>query len=228
MIDILRAFACLFTTLACQISVPASVPASSVVPVAAVTPAIASSDPAIPREIPREVLKYRNMLIREIRVTWGDAEPLETFFGQVHQESRWRAEAKSKFAFGIAQFTPDTARWIQGIYPADLGEVCPSAAGCPEDPRWALRALVRYDSRLYSSVSGAVAALERWAFALAGYNSGQGWVTRERAVSSDRSRWFGATEHACLRRADFCQETRGYVHAILERWAPMYRSWLLR
>lgn len=219
---IFQALACFLWVAYCPvIPVPTSRPGTLPAPI------VVSAD--LPREIPREVLKYRNMLIREIRMTWGDAEPADTFFGQCHQESRWRADARSPVgALGLGQFMPSTAQWIQGIYPADLGEICPDAAGCPTDPRWSLRALVRYDDRLFRAITGAASRVDTWAYTLASYNSGQGWVTRERAISSDRSRWFGATEHACLRRAEFCAETKNYVHSIIEKFAPMYRVWLAR
>src|SRR3972149_7697273 len=223
--SVLHAIGCFLSIVFCPITsaVPASSPA--VLP-PRITSVVVPVD--LPKEIPREVLKYRNMLIREIRVIWGDGEPADTFFGQVHAESRWQTDAKSKFASGLSQFTPDTAKWMNGLYPVDLGEICEGAGGCPTDPRWALRALVRFDDRLYRAITGAASKIETWAYTLASYNSGQGWVTRERAISSDRSRWFGATEKVCLRRADFCRETKNYVHSIIEKWAPLYRAWLAR
>jgi len=379
MLDALRSIGCLLSALLCSVQgpplpvPPGTLPAP---PPAAVVPV------ALPPEIPREVLKYRNALIREIRATWGDGEPADTFFGQVHQESRWQTDARSKYASGLAQFTPDTARWMNGLYPVDLGEICTGAGGCPTDPRWALRALVLYDDRLYRALSGTAAALERWAFTLAGYNSGPGNLARERKectqrapmpstsrsgqlssrswithrifkpallegeflsytylaprryrmssseerisgagfpvnmrvisvgdmfkvrysevpavfvsmmyeffvgfeastedLSSDKkvnvvylssesngsvaikredfrgwtetqgqeqssalaikvsygnamcdpSRWFGVgVQSICLRKAEFCTETRNYVHSILNKWAPLYRNWLVR
>ena len=224
---ILHAIGCFLSVAFCNVEGPPvpTPPGTLPAPIVAAT----ATPMDLPREIPREVLKYRNMLIREIRVVWGDGEPADTFFGQAHQESRWRADARSPVgALGLAQFMPSTAQWIQGVYPADLGEICPDAGGCPTDPRWSIRALVRYDDRLYRAITGAASRVETWAYTLASYNGGGGWVTRERAISSDRSRWFGATEHACLRRAEFCVETKNYVHRIIEKWAPLYRNWLAR
>lgn len=149
-------------------------------------------------------------------------------FGQVQQESRWNADARSAFASGLSQFTPPTAQWIHAMLPADVKAACQTRSGCPLDPRWALAALGRYDRLLWDHAAWAENDRERFGFMLAGYNSGEGWVRRERASvpAEKQAHWFGAVETACLRRADFCQETRGYVHAIIERWAPKYAAWL--
>lgn len=172
MIDALRALSCLLVSSWCA---PTTVVPPAVVPVVTVIP-------EVPREIPREVLKYRNVLIREIRYTWGDAEPTETFFGQVHAESRWVATARSPVgAAGLTQFMPATAEWIQGLYAKDLKDICGAQSGCPYDPRWALRALVLYDKRLYDGYGWAASKIDRQALMLAAYNGGAGHIAREKS-----------------------------------------------
>lgn len=42
----------------------------------------------------------------------------------------------------------------------------------------------------------------------------------------DQSRWFEHVETVCRRSLANCNETRGYVHAILDRWMPLYSRWL--
>jgi len=180
--------------------------------------------------IPRQAGAYRSYLVRTVRFYWTMAEPPETFFGQVHQESSFKVDAQSAFALGIAQFTPATAQWMQALYPADLKELCGSAQGCPADPKWALRAMVLYDRQLWGAMAFAPDHRERWAFTLAGYNGGAGWIPRERKAAAERALptdvWFTGVESACLRAAEACQENRGYPRVILNRWAPGYRAWL--
>jgi hypothetical protein len=182
--------------------------------------------------IPREALVWQRTLIREVRYYWGMRQSPAPFFGQVHQESRWKATARSAFASGMSQFTPPTAEWIQRLYAADLQDFCAERGGCPSDPRWALRALVLYDRRLWQGQADTDAA-DRLAFALVGYNGGAGWVARERRRCQTLSactstRWFGQVELVCVRGPAACRESREYPRLILLRWRPLYESWLRR
>jgi soluble lytic murein transglycosylase-like protein len=93
-------------------------------------------------EIPREAQHYRRDLTRNAHLVWGLDAPVATFGAQIHQESGWNPDARSPYAFGLAQFTPDTAAWI-GSIDAEL------AHGDAGNPVWALRALVRYDRWLW-------------------------------------------------------------------------------
>ena len=92
---------------------------------------------------------YQRELIREARVVWGIDAPVPVMAGQIHQESLWRKGARSRFAGGLAQFTPDTEAWIKTAYPQAL------AVGNAYDPRWAIRALVTYDHHLYQRIRAA-------------------------------------------------------------------------
>ena len=165
--------------------------------------------------VPRQVAKYRPILIREVRLYWGMGESPATFLAQVHQESGFRENVESKFASGLSQFTPATAEWIQGLYPADLRELCPSRSGCPLDARWALRAMVIYDRRLHGAYRF-TAGDDRWGFALAAYNGGARHIKRERlSCRCDPDRWFGNVENNCLRAEWACRENRAYPRRIL-------------
>ncbi|MGP5977238.1 transglycosylase SLT domain-containing protein, partial [Pseudomonas aeruginosa] len=120
--------------------------------------------------IPTAAEQYRRTLVRSAHAEWGLSAPIATFAAQVHQESRWRADARSPVgAQGLAQFMPGTAEWIAGLYPAALG------TNQPFNPGWALRALVTYDRWLYDR-NQASSECDRWAFVLSAYNGGQGWV----------------------------------------------------
>jgi len=171
--------------------------------------------------VPLEAHRYQRDLIREARFTWGMAAPIAAFAAQVHQESGWRPGARSRYAAGLAQFTPDTAQWIAGLDPE-------LAANQPLDPRWALRALVRYDRRLWERVTGADGC-ERMAKTLAAYNGGPGHITREEraahAAGADPARWFGHVERHCLRARWACAENRAYPRRILTGLQPLYLSW---
>ena len=86
--------------------------------------------------VPREAQRYQLTLKREAQRVWGLDAPMATFGAQIHQESRWRSDARSPVgALGLAQFMPATADWIGGM-DAGLRE------RAPLNPTWALRGLV--------------------------------------------------------------------------------------
>lgn len=170
--------------------------------------------------IPHDASLYRSDLVRNARLVWGLDAPVATFAGQIHQESRWRPSAHSKFASGLAQFTPDTVNWIAGAYPATLGERAPT------HPAWAVRALATYDKYLFDRIT-ARDGCQRMAMALSAYNGGLGWLIRDRklalAEGADPLVWFGSVERYNAGRAPaFFNENRGYPAAILDRWEPLY------
>lgn len=173
--------------------------------------------------IPRDAYKFQRELTRNARAVWGLNAPIAVFAAQIHQESLWRTDAKSPYAGGLAQFTPGTAKWIAGAYPADL------KSAAPFNPSWALRALVQYDQHLFTRVSGRTSC-DRWAFTLSGYNGGPGWVTRDKALTrkngADPERWFGHVEKFNAGRAKWAfKENRGYPRRILLVLQPLYTQW---
>lgn len=191
----------------------------------------AAAHPVWPGVAP-EAVRYRRLLVGEVRRVWGLAQSPAPFFGQVHQESRFRAGAESPAgALGLAQFMPGTAAWVQGLYAADLRPLCEAQGGCPRSPAWALRALVLWDRRLWLGAGWARGDEDRMAVMLAGYNGGEGWITRERRACAarpgcDPDRWWGQLEGVCLRAAWACRENRDYPRLILRHWAPRYARWL--
>lgn len=169
--------------------------------------------------IPREALQHRAALKREAQRVWGLDAPVATFAAQIHQESRWRDNARSPVgAQGLAQFMPSTAAWIGGVYPS-------LAARAPLNPTWALRGLVTYDKWLFDRVK-ADNDCERMAFALSGYNGGLGWVYRRQAISPQPGVCMGVTcsvnpgIHAANQR-----ENQQYPELILRKYEPLYRTW---
>lgn len=173
--------------------------------------------------IPRAALQYKRELIASTRVVWGLDAPVAVMAAQVHQESGWRADAQSRFAGGLTQFTPDTADWISQRYPRELGE------NQPFNPSWALRALARYDKFLYDRQADAFTECDRWAFTLAGYNGGEGWVNRDKRLTRSRgkdpTRWWGHVDRYSSRAAWAYQENRGYPRRILLQRQPPYLAW---
>ncbi|HBP0991502.1 transglycosylase SLT domain-containing protein [Pseudomonas aeruginosa] len=174
--------------------------------------------------IPAGAEQHRRTLVRAAHAGWGLDAPIATMAGQVHQESAWRVDARSPAgAQGLAQFMPATADWMAELYPRSLGPAQ------PYNPGWALRAMVAYDLWLYARNQAAVSECDRWAFVLAGYNGGQGWVNRDRrlasAMGADQLAWFDSVErHNAGRSAANFRENRHYPRAILLRWEPLYAA----
>jgi soluble lytic murein transglycosylase-like protein len=170
-------------------------------------------------EMPRAALKYRADLTREARQVWGLNAPIPIFAAQIHQESGWNPQAVSRVgAKGMAQFMPATARWIATIDPA-------LANAEATNPRWAIRALVRYDGWLVKRVQGDSEFNLLWA-ALRAYNGGLGHWQMEAKVAQSTQRQ--AVDAACgqaKRHASFCPENLGYPHRILTVLQPLYLSW---
>jgi len=173
-------------------------------------------------DVPRDALRHQRDLTRHARAVWGMDAPVATFAAQIHQESRWRADAVSVAgAQGMAQFMPQTASWISGAY--RMGEAQPYNTG------WALRALVRYDRHLWDRIQAA-SNCDRMAMSLSAYNGGPGWVARDQklaaASGSDQLKWFGHVErfNAGRSAANFA-ENRGYPQRILLTLQPIYTAW---
>lgn len=169
--------------------------------------------------VPQAALKHRRDLTRNARIIWGISAPVATFAAQVHQESGWRTDARSPYASGLAQFTPSTADWIGGAFPEELGE------RQPLNPSWALRALVRYDLYLWGRVSTHDSPCDRMAFALSGYNGGEGWRKRRQARSAEPGSFLVTGRINPGIRADNQRENEDYPVRILIRWQPLYLSW---
>lgn len=176
---------------------------------------------ALAAGIPPEATQYKRELIRNSHAVWGLDAPVATFAAQIHQESTWRADAKSPVgAKGLTQFMPATAAWISGLYASELG------SNQPNNPSWAMRALVNYNRWHWDRISAA-SDCDRWAFVLSAYNGGLGWVQRDRKLAGtkglDAGRYWGGVESVNAGRsaANF-RENRGYPQRIIQRWQPMY------
>ncbi len=132
--------------------------------------------------IPRAALAYQAQLIREARFAFGLDAPIPMLAAQIHQESHWNPQARSAYASGLAQFTPQTADWISGVY-SSLG------AAAPTDPAWALRAMMAYDKRLFDGVRPSDSECDRWRFSLSDYNGGPGRRINRQRISQQPGSW---------------------------------------
>jgi soluble lytic murein transglycosylase-like protein len=204
-------------------SVPAApsvfVPAPDPPPPATAPAPVVTPAPVSVGAVPPAAMLYREDLLLQSRIVWGITAPVATFAAQVHQESSWRPDARSPYANGLAQFTPSTADWISGAYPAELG------VNQPFNSAWALRALVRYDKHLWDRQSHYASECDRFAFTLADYNGGAGWrIKRQRASAAPG-------DYAITSRinpgilASNQRENEGYPRRILGRWQPVYAGW---
>jgi len=169
-----------------------------------------AADPALP---------YRASLMREAQAVYGVGAAIPLFAGQIRQESNWNPQATAwDGGRGLAQFMDSTAATIAARYP-ELG------AADPYDPRWAIRALVRYDGWLYDRVRG-VPTCQRWAATLKGYNAGLGYVQRAQARSPHPNQWFGVTEWLNVgQSAQNFRTSRAYPRQILFTHQLRYLSW---
>jgi membrane-bound lytic murein transglycosylase MltF len=163
--------------------------------------------------------QYRATLTREAHAVQGLGAPIPMFAGQMRQESGCRADITAfDNGRGLAQFMDATARQVAKAFP-ELGP--PS----PYDPRWAIRAMVRYDGQIYDRVRGDTPC-DRWGAALKGYNAGPGYVRQAQQVSAQPGKWFDATEHVLTRQSPKNFEySRLYPRWIIFKHQPLYRAW---
>lgn len=169
-------------------------------------------------KIPADSVPYRLQVERAAGEQFGLGAPAARLAAQLHQESGWRADARSPYAQGLAQFAPATAAW--------LPQVCPSV-GRPDpwDAGWSIRAAACYDAWLYHRAQGATPC-DRWAMTLSAYNGGEAARDRESRLAyearDDPARWFGQVELQRSRGVAAWQENRTYVRRILLTLEPAY------
>ncbi|PMY49125.1 MULTISPECIES: transglycosylase SLT domain-containing protein [Pseudomonas] len=183
--------------------------------VVALVPIIALAD------IPVVAERYQRDLTRIAQAEWGLDAPVATFAGQIHQESRWKFDARSPVgAQGLGQVMPSTAAWLAETFPKVLGK------NEPYNPIWSMQALVSYDRWLASRITAADSC-EQAAMILSSYNGGLGWLIRDRKLASakgaDKLTWFGSVERFNDgRSAAAFKENRAYPRLILRQWEPLY------
>lgn len=174
--------------------------------------------------IPEVSATYRVPLERAAGEYFGLNAPTSRLAAQIHQESRWRPSAASKYAQGLAQFTPSTAAWLPNI--------CDTLQGFDRwDAMQSIRAISCYDAWLLKRVKPLgkteLTQCSAWAFALRGYNGGEGWMVRERrmalAVNQDANDWI-RVESFRARATWAHKENITYPKRILLNIEPFYRK----
>lgn len=179
--------------------------------------------PALAQEAPRAAQPYRQQLVRAAHTQWGLDAPIAALAAQVHQESGWRPTAVSRVgARGLAQFMPATAAWW-----CELNSLPPEECQ-PENPTWALRALVGYDKFLFDQAPARYTTYDRLWVALRGYNGGLGHWNAEARASGARQPSRQQVDAACgmaRRAAVHCAENLAYPAHILGPLQRLYASW---
>lgn len=169
---------------------------------------------------PRAAEIHHATLVRASHALWGLDAPIAVFAGQIHAESRWRADAKSPVgAEGLAQFMPATSAWLPEVAPQ-------TGKPLPYNPGWALRALVAYNLWIHKQIK-ADNEYERMAMTLSAYNGGLGWVYRDKRLATRTGlsslRWFGHVETMNAgRSAANYRENRHYPRNILQNYQHIY------
>lgn len=191
--------------------------------IATVIVMLATLNAALAATPPAAAAPYRATLVRAAHSQWGLDAPIAALAAQVHQESAWQPAAVSRVgARGLGQFMPATASWwceLNGL----------AAQACqPENPTWALRALVGYDKYLFDRTPTRYSNYDRLWVALRGYNGGLSHWNAEARASGARQPSREQVDAACgraRRAAVHCDENLGYPRRILNELMPRYLSW---
>lgn len=113
---------------------------------------------------------------------YGIPAPVPMFAGQIMQESAFKYDARSPAgALGILQIMPATAAWA-----AKAGGF---GIAAPLDPKWAIKAGIWYDRKLFDAVARFDTVCDRHLFSLSGYNGGEKWRMRRQDLSPRPGSW---------------------------------------
>jgi soluble lytic murein transglycosylase-like protein len=149
-----------------------------------------------PDTVPPMAFKLRSDLIRTSRYAFGLQAPSSTFGAQIHAESTYNPNARSRVgAAGLSQVMPGTARWLAIQHP-DLQPPTPLSPG------WAMLALARYNKYHWDRIGSKFTPCDRLKMTLAAYNGGYG----------------------ILRRKTWPRETVAYVKRIIYTLEPLYEA----
>lgn len=173
--------------------------------------------------IPPNAVKHRLELTRLAHAEWGLNAPIPIFAAQIHQESTWNPSAVSTVgAQGIAQFMPSTAKWLCEASGTPVNQCL------PQNPTWAMRALVQYDKWLYDRVWGVNEYDRMWA-TLRAYNGGLGWWQQEALLTpAKRLATREEVDAMCGRHKRHplhCKENLNYPRRIMNIYQPRYSGW---
>lgn len=159
--------------------------------------------------------KYRPVLTREWRLTWGLDAPIPIAAAQLEQESGFDPLARSPYAAGLAQFTPATA----ARFPDENGDVDVYS------PDWSMRAQSRYMHALYTRIHYP-RECDQMGAALSSYNGGPGWHDKRQLAAADQADFWGSvrTINPGI-RPDAQRENEQYPQRIVYERQPKYVAW---
>lgn len=170
--------------------------------------------------VPDASLQYRRAIERASAEYFGLQASPARLAAQLHAESSWKPDARSRYAVGLAQFVPATAAWMPEICP-ELGDFD------PWDPWQSVRAAACYNRWHYRRITAADECA-RWAMALSAYNGGLDWLNRDRRLAAERGAdpglWFGHVAEHSPRARWAIEENRNYVARILLRLEHTYAA----
>lgn len=132
--------------------------------------------------VPPRAQMYRADMTQSAFRVFGPSAPVATLAGQVHQESGWNCDARSRVgALGCTQFMPSTAEDMARQFPHECAPANPMSA------RWAFACRDRYMRSLLAQTTayGTAPLTEcaQWWLALKDYNGGHGWTSRQRRAA---------------------------------------------
>lgn len=177
-------------------------------------------------QVPSAAWQYQDAMRESAWAVFGPGAPIATLAAQIHQESAWRADAKSwAGAEGLAQFMPATARDMARLHPSHC------APADPFSPRWAFACRDRYMhslNRQTRPMGRGLSQCDVWAFGLRAYNGGLGWINRDRreamSAHAEPDDWHAVAPYNAGRRASAHKENREYPERIF-RIEARYKSW---
>jgi soluble lytic murein transglycosylase-like protein len=178
--------------------------------------------------IPDNAARYKRDLTRFAQYHFGINAPVAVFAAQIHKESTWNPNAKSPYAEGLTQFTPETVDWVSQKFPVLV-------AAEPLNPIWAIQAMLLYDKYLLEQITywgdktKTLEICDDWSFALSGYNGGYGWVIRDRKLARaadgyNHNIWKDNVELFTDRSDAARKENRGYPRKILGNLSDLYHK----
>jgi soluble lytic murein transglycosylase-like protein len=132
-------------------------------------------------DVPFAAQKYRQEMTRSAYRILGPSAPIPLLAGQIHQESAWDKDAKSRVgALGLAQFMPLTAKDMATRFPSECSPANPFS------PKWAFNCRDRYMSTLLRATKNEqTSTCSNWMFALRAYNGGLGWIRKDQRLTEE-------------------------------------------
>lgn len=177
--------------------------------------------------VPERAIKYIPVLKGEHQKLWPESD-IKIIAGQIEAESLWKEKATRKepsgvISYGLMQVLDITFNEMKSKHPTLLD----AEATDMLKAKWGIRAGILYDKKMWGLSSFAEGIQDRWAFALASYNGGFGWIQRDRKLAGqngvDKNIWFCSVERFSKRSPWAFKINRDYPVKIF-RYAEKYKG----